>query len=194
MFDPATGEFVVAKPNQRVSADATTINSIAQDGFAYANELVAFIAEQGSFNIAVAGYPDKHIACTDFDSDVKNLKNKIDAGADLVLTQLFFENENYFKLVDTLKMNGSDITVIPGIMPLTSPSQIEKMAAMCGAAIPSALADALNNAPTPEAAQQAGIDFAVAQCLELKKRGVKGFHFYPLNKAYVVQQILERIL
>jgi len=165
----------------------------APDGFAYANELVEFIGKEGGFNIAVAGYPDKHTACSDFETDVDNLKRKIDAGAQIVLTQLFFNNDSYFKLVDALKKKDADVIVIPGIMPMTSAAQIEKMAVMCGAMVPASLADALNNAATPEDAQQAGIDFAVTQCLELKARGVKGFHFYPLNKASVVQQILERI-
>ena len=166
----------------------------AADGFAHANELVKFISEESGFNIAVAGYPDKHPACSDINTDTDNLIRKINAGGQLVLTQLFFKNDNYFKLVETIRNKGSDITIIPGIMPMTNPSQIEKMAAMCGARVPTDLADALNNAKTPGEAEAAGIDFAVKQCLELKKFGVKGFHFYPLNKAHVVQQILERIV
>ncbi|MGL4369973.1 MAG: methylenetetrahydrofolate reductase [NAD(P)H] [Spirochaetota bacterium] len=166
----------------------------AADGFSYAHELVDFIAQQGGFNIAVAGYPEKHVDCADLETDIKNLKVKVDAGASLVLTQLFFNNRDYFHLTDSLRALGSDITVIPGIMPLTAPQQVEKIAAMCGAHVPDSLVRALNSAASPEDAAQAGIDFAVKQCLELKAHGVKGFHFYPLNKAYAVEKILQQVL
>jgi methylenetetrahydrofolate reductase (NADPH) len=166
----------------------------ATDGFSHANELVGFISEIGGFNVAVAGYPDTHPSCINAESDLLNLKRKIDAGAQLVLTQLFFNNPEYYTLVDSLADLGSKIPVIPGIMPMSSASQIEKMAVMCGAKIPDSLADALKSAATPDEAVDAGIDFAIAQCLDLKKHGVRGFHFYPLNKAESVIPILEAVL
>lgn len=163
----------------------------AKDGFSYANELIQFITAQGGFNIAAAGYPEKHPAASDFETDIKNLKHKIDAGASLVLTQLFFKNEAYFHLTDALIKLGGDVPVIPGIMPMTHPSQIEKMANMCGASVPEPFASALRSSANPE---QVGITYAIDQCRELKNRGVRGFHFYPLNKAHAVSKVLDAIL
>ena len=162
----------------------------APDGFSYANELVKFIADQGGFNIAAAGYPEKHPAAPDFDTDIRNLKRKIDAGAKLVLTQLFFDNQAFFRFSGALSSLGVAIPVIPGILPMTEPSQIEKMAQMCGAAVPESLAAALRSSSDP---LQAGIDFAIKQCRELKEHGVRGFHFYPLNKAKAVSKVLDAL-
>lgn len=163
----------------------------APDGFSYANELVEFIASQGGFSIAVAGYPEKHPAASGFDSDVQNLKRKIDAGASLVITQLFFDNTAFFRFSDALGSLGTDIPVVPGILPMTDPSQIEKMAQMCGASVPQRFAAELRASSDPA---KTGVDFAIAQCRELKARGVKGFHFYPLNKAKAVAAVLDAIL
>jgi methylenetetrahydrofolate reductase (NADPH) len=163
----------------------------AADGFSYANELVEFIAAQGGFNIAVAGYPDKHQTAPDFDADVANLKRKIDAGASLVLTQLFFNNDSYTRLVSALSGLGSSVPVIPGIVPMTDPAQIEKLAQMCGASVPEKFASDLRTSANPF---KTGVDYAIAQCLDLRTRGIKGFHFYPLNKAKAVAKVLDAIL
>lgn len=163
----------------------------APDGFSYANELVEFIARQGGFSIAVAGYPEKHPAASGFDADVRNLKRKIDAGASLVITQLFFDNAAFFRFSDALSALGTAVPVVPGILPMTDPSQIEKMAQMCGAAVPERFASDFRSSSDPF---KTGVDFAIAQCRELKSRGVRGFHFYPLNKAKAVAALLDAIL
>ena len=163
------------------------------DGFSYANELVEFIKSQGGFSIAVAGYAEKHPACSDFATDVKNLKRKIDAGAEIVLTQLFFDNSDYFNLVDELEKLGSKVPVVPGILPITSISQTENFIPQCGAKIPQKLKEKLNSAETPEEVIEIGIQHSIEQCLDLRSRGVKGFHLYPLNKAYSVSKVLDAL-
>jgi methylenetetrahydrofolate reductase (NADPH) len=163
------------------------------DGFSFANELVEFIKSQSGFSIAVAGYPETHPACTDFASDVRNLKRKIDAGAQAVLTQFFFDNSDYFRLVDALAELGSKVPVIPGILPITNISQIEKFIAQCGAKVPQILKEKLDKAEFPEEVIEIGIQHSINQCIDLRNRGVKGFHLYPLNKAYAVSKILDAI-
>jgi methylenetetrahydrofolate reductase (NADPH) len=165
----------------------------APDGFSYANELVAFIKSQGGFSIGVAGYAETHPACTDFATDVRNLKRKIDAGAQVVLTQFFFDNSDYYRLVDELAKTGSVAPVIPGILPITGISQIENFIARCGAKVPQKFKDKLIDAKTPDEVIEVGVQHAIEQCLDLRSRGVRGFHLYPLNKSYAVSKILDAL-
>ncbi|HEY1406899.1 MAG TPA: methylenetetrahydrofolate reductase [NAD(P)H] [Spirochaetota bacterium] len=167
--------------------------SPAPDGFSYASELVSFIKERGGFSIAVAGYPEGHPTSPDFDTDLQNLKRKIDAGSDLVLSQLFFDTTDFFRLRDGLARIGSNAIVIPGIMPITSLSQLEGTIKSCGAKVPQELADKFSLARSPEEVMSVGIDHAIKQCTKLIEGGVKGFHLYPLNKSAVISKILDAI-
>lgn len=164
------------------------------DGFSYANELVAYLREIGGFSLAVAGYPEGHIEAPDKETDLKNLKRKVDAGADIVITQLFFNNEDYFDFVDRARKIGIKIPIIPGIMPIQSLKQIEKITKMCGASIPAGLRQQLiENDGDGEKIVEIGIQHAIRQCRDLIRRGVSGIHFYTLNKAYSTRRILESI-
>jgi methylenetetrahydrofolate reductase (NADPH) len=166
----------------------------APDGFSYANELVAFIRERGGFSIAVAGYPEGHPAASGFDADTINLKRKIDAGADLVLSQLFFNTDDFFRMRDSLSKLGSRAIIIPGIMPITSLSQIEGTIKNCGAKVPSALIDRFTKAgDDSEKIIDVGIEHAILMCEKLIAGGVQGFHMYPLNKSKAVSRILDSI-
>ncbi len=162
------------------------------DGFGYANELVGFLKDMDGFSIAVAGYPEGHIEASGKEADLQNLKRKVDAGADIVLTQLFFDNADYFDFVSRARAVGINIPIVPGIMPVQSLKQIEKVSMMCGAKIPKKLHEDLKScAADVDAMREVGINHAIAQCRDLKACGVPGIHFYILNKSESVKNILQ---
>ena len=163
-----------------------------ENGFSHANELVSFIKEHTDLAIAVAGYPEKHPEAATMEEDLLNLKNKILAGADVVYTQLFFDNNDYFHFVDKLSSMGINVPVIPGIMVLQSISQIERIINLSGSKIPDELMTQIKRYENePEAIKQIGIEYAINQVKGLKNFGVKGLHFYPLNKAFAVSEVIK---
>jgi methylenetetrahydrofolate reductase (NADPH) len=164
-------------------------------GFEYSHQLVRFIRETGSFSIGVAGFPEGHIACTEGRHvDWRRLKNKIDQGADFVITQLFFDNEDYFELRDFLASLGVTTPIVPGILPILSASQIKRFVALCGAELPRRLLSELEKrAHDDEAVTQFGIEYATEQCDELLREGVPGLHFYTLNKARSTTAVLKNL-
>lgn len=164
------------------------------DGFHYANELVAYIRSINGFSMAVAGYPEKHIEAPNQRTDLENLKRKVDAGADIVITQMFFDNEDYFDFVDRARIIGIEVPIIPGIMPILSVQQIDRISDPVGASIPEDLHAALmEHQNDPGAMREIGIAHALGQCRELKERGAPGVHFYILNKAYSVKSLLSAL-
>lgn len=169
----------------------------AADGFAHASELVSFIRSRGAaVAIGVAGYPDKHIDAPDLESDIRRLKEKVAAGADFIVTQLFFINENYFSWADRLRSPeiGIRIPVIPGIMPITARSQVDKFISMCGAALPESLRRAIEGAKDDDEVTEIGIAHAAGQCRELLASGAPGIHFYTLNKSPATRRVLTSIM
>lgn len=165
------------------------------DGFSYANELVSFLKQIDDFSIAVAGYPEGHIEAPDLETDLANLKRKVDSGADIVMTQLFLDNRYYFDFVDRAQRAGIKTPIIPGIMPIISAKQIAKITRMCGVRIPAKLKkELLRFESDPEKIREIGIRHAVDQCRELLDRGVPGIHFYTLNKSYSTRCVLEEVL
>jgi len=165
-----------------------------EDGFQYANELVGYLKSLGGFSMAVAGYPEKHIEAVNAQVDLENLKRKVDAGADIILTQLFFDNRDYFDFVDRARKVGITIPIIPGIMPIMNVKQVEKVASMCGAKIPDLLHQKLlANQEDPIAQREIGVAQAILQCQELKESGVPGIHFYMMNKAYSVKKVIDAL-
>jgi len=173
----------------------------SEDGFSHADELVRHIREyeklngclNGSkFGIAVAGYPEKHIEAPSFEIDLKNLKRKTDAGADVIITQLFFDNAHYFEFVKRVKNVGIDIPVVPGLMPILSANQIKKITTMCGSSIPDELTEKLNDASYD--AEGIGINHCIKQLNGLLQNGVPGVHFYVLNKSNHIKKILKSVL
>ncbi len=160
-------------------------------GFRYANELVEFIRTMDHFTIGVAGYPEGHIEAPDLDTDISNLKRKVDAGADFIITQLFFNNEKFYTFMDKTAKAGITIPIIPGIMPLTNMSQLQKVTTMCNPDMPKPLLQELEKCNLPEDICKVGIEFTLKQCKELQTFGVPGFHFYPLNKSAAVKPILD---
>ena len=165
-------------------------------GFEFSNQLVRFIREQGDFCIGVAGFPEGHIACKEGKHvDWEHLKRKVDAGADFVVTQLFFDNADFFEFRDNLNgKHGIKVPLIPGIIPIQSATQIKRFTALCGARIPVALASKLEQLGNDDAATaEFGIEYATRQCQELLKAGAPGIHFYTLNKANSTVRILKNL-
>lgn len=167
----------------------------AAGGLKYANELVALIRNRHPhFGIGVAGYPEKHPEAPDAATDLDNLIRKIDAGADAVYTQLFYINDNFLKFRDQLERRGATIPVIAGIMPITEFARIKRITALCGALIPDELSAQLESVQDDLKAQfEIGVDFAVKQCQALIDSGVRGIHFYVLNKSQACERILDAV-
>jgi methylenetetrahydrofolate reductase (NADPH) len=163
-------------------------------GLRYANELVSLIkSEFPSFGIAVAGYPETHQEAPSFEVDLANLKRKVDAGADIIVTQLFYRNEDFFRFRDECTRLGIRIPIVPGIMPVTNLSQIKRIASMCKAYLPETFLDRLSQSDDAEWQFKAGVEFAQQQVKELLDAGVPGIHFYVLNKSQATGQVLEAV-
>ncbi|MGH7977576.1 MAG: methylenetetrahydrofolate reductase [NAD(P)H] [Limisphaerales bacterium] len=165
-------------------------------GFEFAASLVKFIRESGDFSVGVAGFPEGHTANKiGKHDDWEHLKEKVDAGADFVLTQLFFDNADYFELRDFVSNKlGVRAPLVPGIIPFLSATQITKFTQLCGAKIPPPLRAKLDELGTnDEAAAEFGIEYATRQCEELLRAGAPGLHFYTLNKARSTVQVLKNI-
>ena len=163
-------------------------------GFGYANELVAFIKENYDFCLGVAGYPEGHQEADDFDTDLANLKLKVDAGADFVITQMFFDNRFYFDFVEQARAIGIDVPLIPGIMPILNVEQIKRFTQMCGASIPQELLERLEAIKEDaDAVRQCGVEHAAKQCRELLEGGAPGIHFYTLNRSTSTRDIFENL-
>ncbi|HKS36010.1 MAG TPA: methylenetetrahydrofolate reductase [NAD(P)H] [Verrucomicrobiae bacterium] len=164
-------------------------------GFEYSYQLVEFILKTGGYSVGVAGFPEGHIACKDGKHvDWQRLKHKIDQGADFVITQLFFDNQDYFEFRDFLTKLGVTVPLVPGIIPIMSAAQIKRFTALCGAALPEPLLVELEKrGDDEEAATQYGIEYATRQCEDLLRQGVPGIHFYTLNKARSTTAILKNL-
>lgn len=169
---------------------------VVAGGLRHANELVALIRENfgDEFGIGVAGYPEKHPEAPDADTDLSNLKRKVDAGADAVFTQLFFDNSNFFRFRERYRQAGISVPLVPGIMPITEFARIKRITSMCGAIIPDELASQLEAVQEDTEAQfEIGVEHAIRQCRELIDAGVPGIHFYVLNKSQACERILDAL-
>ena len=165
------------------------------NGFGHASELVHFIRQRGhTFCLAGAGYPEGHQECRDLARDIEHLRLKVAAGVDFVITQLFYDNADYFAFVERARGAGIRVPLVPGIMPITNRAQIERIAGLCGARIPAQLRDQLDAAGGDEGRVQAvGIDYAAAQCRALLAGGAPGIHFYTLNQSPATAAILAEL-
>ncbi len=165
-------------------------------GFEFSSQLVEFIRAFDEFSIGVAGFPEGHIACREGKYvDWRHLKTKIDAGADYVLTQLFFDNADYYEFRDHLtQKQGVKVPLVPGIVPILNGAQIRKFTTLCGARIPAPLAARLEELGDDDAAvTEFGIEYATRQCEDLLRSGAPGIHFYTLNKAHSAVRVLENL-
>ena len=164
------------------------------DGFTHAVELVREAAALDCFSIAVAGFPECHPRAVSRESDLQFLKEKIEAGAAAVITQLFFDQDDYFRFVEDLRRLGVNAPVIPGVLPILSVSQVRRFTALCGSKIPAKLERELVKVENDdEGAVQLGIDYASGLCEKLIGFGVAGLHFYSLNKSHSVLAICRNL-
>jgi methylenetetrahydrofolate reductase (NADPH) len=167
----------------------------AEGGFEYSYQLVQRIRSEGGFSIGVAGFPEGHIACRDGkEVDWQRLQAKIDHGADFVITQLFFDNRDYFALRDFLAARGVTAPIVPGILPILSTSQIKRFVSLCGADLPAALLSELERRGNDdEAVLEFGIEYATRQCEELLRQDAPGLHFYTLNRTRSTTAVLKNL-
>lgn len=164
-------------------------------GFRYANQLVEFLRENfPDMGVAVAGYPEKHVEAPSMQADLENLKRKVDAGADVVITQMFYDNADFFDFRDRCAAIGITVPIVPGLLPVTNLAQIQRITSLCGAKLPNDFVAALEAAGDDAAAQfSAGVDFATQQMQELMNQGVPGVHLYVLNKSEAASGVLENL-
>lgn len=164
-------------------------------GLRYANELVALIRREfPDFGIAVAGYPEKHLEAPSLDVDLANLKRKVDAGADMVVTQLFYDNADFFAFRQRAEAVGIRVPIVPGILPVTNLAQIRRITSLCGAKLPTDFVAALERHEGDADAQfEVGVEFATRQVQSLIAGGVPGIHFYVLNKSNATARVLRSV-
>ncbi len=174
--------------------DALTFQA-APDGFSHASELTGFVRERGfDFCLGGACYPEGHLESPTRDEDLQNLKRKVDAGAEFLITQLFFDNAFYFRFVERARAAGIRVPIVPGIMPITNFEQIDRFTRMCGATIPMKLRLALERCKDdPEAILELGVAHATVQCVELLKEDAPGVHFYTLNRSRASRMIVTAL-
>ncbi|WP_392561199.1 methylenetetrahydrofolate reductase [NAD(P)H] [Orbus sturtevantii] len=162
--------------------------------FRYASELVSFIKEQGDFNIIGACYPEGHCEATTLKQDLINLKEKVDAGTDQLISQLFFDNEFFHVFRDKAADIGIDIPIEAGIMPVVNKKQIEKMVSICGVNLPKKFKQMMEKYEYyPEAFRDAGIAYAIDQLVDLVSQGVDGVHLYTMNSSLIARRINEAV-
>jgi methylenetetrahydrofolate reductase (NADPH) len=164
------------------------------DGYHHSIELVREAVSHSSFSIAVAGFPEVHPRAASRDSDLQYLKAKVEAGADVVITQLFFDNDAYYRFVEDLRKLGVNVPIVPGVLPVLSAPQVRRFTALCGAGIPPRLERQLAQVENDEeAAAKLGIDYATEQCSGLLAFGAPGIHFYSLNKSRSIKAIFGNL-
>ena len=162
--------------------------------FMYASDLISYIRSQGEFDIAGACYPECHPEAASLDEDILNLKKKVMAGADHLITQLFFDNDIFYRFREKVTAAGIDVPIEAGIMPVVNKKQIERMVTKCGASLPQKFVKIMQKYENnPDALRDAGIAYAADQIIDLAASGVDGIHLYTMNNAYVARRISEAV-
>jgi methylenetetrahydrofolate reductase (NADPH) len=165
-----------------------------EGGLEYSRELIELIRGEYDFTIGAACFPEVHIHASSAESDLRYCKEKVDAGARFLITQLFFENSSYWEFVARARDIGIDVPIIPGIMPITNYDQIQRFTSMCGATIPGHLLRELGlRADQPDAVADFGVAYATLQCADLLAKGAPGIHFYTLNRSTATRAILSAL-
>lgn len=203
-----TAEQVKDYLRRAVEADVTNVVALRGDppageatftavagGYRYANELVEMIhAEFPRMGVAVGGYPEVHQEAPSPEADLGRLKRKVDAGAHAVITQLFYDNDDYFRFRDRCEGAGIGVPIIPGLLPVTNVAQIRRIASLCGARLPADFLTRLESCGDDERAQfEVGVEQATAQSQGLIDGGVPGVHYYVLNKSEAASRVLTDV-
>lgn len=162
--------------------------------FRYASDLISFIKQNGDFNIIGACYPEGHNECQSLVDDIRNLKTKVDAGTDQLITQLFFDNSYFYAFRERAFIAGINVPIEAGIMPVVNKKQIERMVSLCGVKLPKKFITMMERYENnPVAMRDAGIAYAVDQIVDLMSQGVDGIHLYTMNNSYIAQKIYAAI-
>ncbi len=166
-----------------------------KDSFSYASEMIAFIKKKYDFTLGCAGYPEGHLEAESLDKDIGYLKQKVDSGAEYVVTQYCYDNEYFFDYVEKCRAIGISIPIIPGIMPVYTVKMTQMLAKICGATITKTLQSKLSsvNPEDRDAVLNLGIDYAVEQCKGLLKEGVPGLHLYTMDRSKSTAEIINRL-
>lgn len=158
--------------------------------FKYASELISYLRAKGDFHVSAACYPEGHIESRDMVTDIRHLKEKVDAGAEHLMSQLFFDNASFFDFLEKARIAGINVPIEAGIMPVVNKKQIERMVSMCGASLPAKFTRMMARFEnSPEALRDAGIAYAIDQIVDLVSSGVDGIHLYTMNNPYVAEKI-----
>ncbi|MDE7432036.1 MAG: methylenetetrahydrofolate reductase, partial [Lachnospiraceae bacterium] len=162
--------------------------------FKYASELVTYIKQRGDFSVSGACYPEGHVDSDSIIEDITHLKEKVDAGAEHLMSQLFFDNAHFYDFLEKARTAGINVPIEAGIMPVTNKKSIERMVSLCGASLPSKFTKMMQKYENnPEALRDAGIAYAIDQIVDLISNGVDGIHLYTMNNPYVARKISESI-
>ncbi len=165
-----------------------------EGGFSYAGELVQYVVGRHDFCVGVAGYPEGHPQCLNRTRDLEHLKRKVDHGGRFVITQLFFDNADFYRFRDEARAMGITVPIVAGIMPITNVNQIKRFVSMCGAKIPQRLLTKLEAVENdPEAVHRTGVEYAANQCRDLLFNDCEGLHFYTLNKSKATVEICRTL-
>lgn len=157
-------------------------------------ELIKYIKTKGVFNLSAACYPEGHVETKDLDKDIEFLKLKVEAGADHLITQLFFNNNFFYNFLNKVEQKNINLPIQAGIMPVTNKKQIERVVSLCGATLPEKFIKIINKYEyDPEALRDAGIAYAIDQIVDLVSTGVRGIHLYTMNNPYVATKISEGV-
>ena len=169
-------------------------NAPSKGVFNHASELISYMKPRTSMCIAGACYPEDHPESTDHISEMKNLKKKVDAGAEVLVSQLFFNNKHFYSFVEDARIAGIDVPITPGIMPAIRAAQLQRMISTCGAILPPAFAKIIDKyGDNDEAMYDAGMAYAMSQIIDLLTNGVDGIHLYTMNKPKVARTICDGI-
>lgn len=162
--------------------------------FTHASDLVAYVKSRGDFHVSGACYPETHTEAADAVEDILNLKKKVDAGAEHLISQLFFDNLAFYSFRERCRIAGINVPIEAGIMPVTNANQIQRMVTLCGASLPAKFARILQRyGDNPEALLDAGIAYAVDQIVDLLSNGVDGIHLYTMNRPEVARRIVTAV-
>ncbi|MFO0578039.1 MAG: methylenetetrahydrofolate reductase [NAD(P)H] [Polyangia bacterium] len=193
------GDAPTAPPAGTGAEPGTSVFTAVPGGFSYSSELLRYIRsgrQQGRWRFCTGGacYPEGHIECDSREDDLRHLAEKVEGGAEFLITQLFFDNAFYFDFVQRAQAARIRVPIVPGIMPITSFEQVERFTRLCGATIPMRLRLQLERYQRdPDAVLQLGVAHATVQCIELLQRGAPGIHFYTLNKSRATRMIVSAL-
>ncbi|MGL4798031.1 MAG: methylenetetrahydrofolate reductase [NAD(P)H] [Cellulosilyticaceae bacterium] len=193
-IDEILDKFEAAGVSRILALRGDLPNEDALGDFKYASDLVTYIKARGGFEVVGACYPEKHLEAYSLEEDLINLKHKVDQGTEMLVSQLFFDNQVFYEWEQKARAHGVEVPIVAGIMPITSAKQLERMVTLCGATIPKEIQQLVKAyGHNAQALREAGIAYATMQIIDLLAHGVDGIHLYTMNQADIAKKIMENI-